>query len=199
QGGPAVGIAAMRQGLAALQVTGARIERPMFLALLAEGYGVATDPAAGLAVLAEALAMVEETGERWWEAELHRLRGALLLQAGSPPPPAASQTHQATVPVAHQPEACFQRALAIARQQQAKSLELRAAMSLARLWQQQGKWAKACELLAPIYGWFTEGLDTVDLRDARALLEDLAWEPSEAPREPRLPLYACNGTHTYPT
>jgi predicted ATPase len=174
QGGQAAGLAAMCQGIAAVQAMGARIERPAFLAMLAEGYGVAADPAAGLEVLAEALAMVEDTGERWWEAELYRLRGVLLLQAGTSSPPADRQAPSATAPVAPQPEARFQRALAIARQQQAKSLELRAATSLARLWQQQGKRAEACELLAPIYGWFTEGFDTADRRDARALLVDLA-------------------------
>jgi predicted ATPase len=93
-------------------------------------------------------------------AEAYRLQGALLLRQ--------------TVPDANQAEACFQQALAIARRQQAKSWELRAAMSLSRLWQQQGKKAKAHELLAPIYGWFTEGFDTADLQEAKALLEELA-------------------------
>src|SRR4029450_9280121 len=98
--------------------------------------------------------------ERWWEAEIHRLRGVLLLrQPGTPQAEA---------------EACFQHALDVARTQQAKSLELRAAMSLARLWQQQGKRAAAHDLLAPIYGWFTEGFDTADLQEAKALLDALA-------------------------
>ena len=94
-----------------------------------------------------------------WEAELYRLKGELLLTRSS--------EHQAEA------ETCFQQALDVARRQQAKSLELRAAMSLARLWQQQGKRAEAHELLAPIYGWFTEGFDTADLQEAKALLEAL--------------------------
>ena len=101
----------------------------------------------------------QNVGERWYEAERYRLKGDLLL--------ALSVDHQAEA------EACFQQALAVARHQQAKSWELRAAMSLARLWQQQGKRAEAHELLAPVYGWFTEGFDTADLQEAKALLEAL--------------------------
>jgi predicted ATPase len=113
----------------------------------------------GLRVLAEALAAAHHSGERYCEAELHRLRGELLLLQS------ADQYAEA--------EACFHQALAIARRQQARSLELRAAMSLGRLWQQQGKRMEAHALLAPIYGWFTEGFDTADLQEAKALLEDL--------------------------
>ena len=103
---------------------------------------------------------MEQQEERWWEAEICRLRGVLLLrQPGSPQAEA---------------EAWLQRALDVARYQETKALELRAAMSLARLWQQQGKRVEACELLAPIYGWFTEGFDTADLQEAKALPEDLA-------------------------
>src|SRR5262249_20622520 len=109
---------------------------------------------------AETLAVVDATGGRHYEAELHRLHGELLLQQPVPDAPVA--------------EACFQRALDVARRQQAKSWELRAAMSLAQLWQQQGQQAKAHELLAPIYGWFTEGFDTADLLDAQTLLRALA-------------------------
>jgi predicted ATPase len=116
-------------------------------------------PEEGLRTLTEALTLVEAIGERFIEAELHRLTGALLL-ARSAETPADAET-------------CFQQALAIARQQQAKSWELRAAMSLSRLWQQQGKRIEAHELLAPIYGWFTEGFDTADLQEAKALLEEL--------------------------
>src|SRR5262249_14311554 len=113
----------------------------------------------GLHALAEALAIVENTGEHWWEAEIHRIKGELLLaQAGTRP-----QMEDAV--------ACFHQALAVARRQQARSLELRASMSLARLWQQQGKGDAGRELLAPVYGWFTEGFDTVDLQEAKALLE----------------------------
>jgi predicted ATPase len=116
-------------------------------------------PEVGLQVLAEALALVGATEERWWEAELHRLKGELLLQLA--------------IPEGLQAEACFQQALDVARSQQAKSLELRAAMSLSRLWQQQGQRAAARTLLAPLYDWFTEGFDTADLQEAKALLEAL--------------------------
>jgi len=114
----------------------------------------------GLQALAEARTLVEQQEERWWEAEIFRLRGVLLLQQ-----PGAPQAEA---------EAWLWRALDVARHQEAKSLELRAAMSLARLWQQQGKRAEAYDLLAPIYGWFTEGFDTADLQEARALLDALA-------------------------
>ncbi len=153
------GIAQIQQGLVAQHATGAEIARPSFLALLAEAHAAAGQAEAGLGVLAEALALVDHTGERHWEAEVHGLKGELLLQQA--------------VPDAPQAEACFQQALAVARRQQAKSWELRAAMSLSRLWQQQGKRAEARELLAPIYGWFTEGFDTADLQEAKALLEEL--------------------------
>ncbi len=106
------------------------------------------------------MAIVESTGERYLEAELHRLQGELLLDRS---------------PGDHGPaEAAFQEALSIARAQQARSLELRAATSLARLWQTEGKPTEAHDLLAPVYGWFTEGFDTPDLKDAKALLYDLA-------------------------
>jgi predicted ATPase len=118
-------------------------------------------PEDGLQALAEAHTIVEQQEERWWEAEIYRLRGVLLLRQ-----PATQQEEAA--------EACLQQALAIARRQEAKSLELRAAMSLARLWQQQDKRAEARELLADVYGWFTEGFDTADLQEAKALLEALA-------------------------
>jgi predicted ATPase len=122
----------------------------------------------GLRVLAEALAAVQETGERMWEAELHRLKGELVLQTRrQSPEPEGGLAHTAEV------EVCFHQALAVARQQQARALELRAAMSLARLWQQQGKRAEAHQLLAEIYSWFTEGFDTADLQEAKALLDAL--------------------------
>jgi predicted ATPase len=103
--------------------------------------------------------LVAATEERWWETELYRLQGELLCQL---PRPAVGQA-----------EACFEQALDVARHQQAKALELRAALSLARLWQGQGQRAAARPLLAELYGWFTEGFDTVDLQDAKALLEEL--------------------------
>jgi predicted ATPase len=127
--------------------------------ILAEACGQADQQDDGLRLLAEALAVADNTAERWYEAELYRLKGELLLQCSVAQPAEA--------------EACFQQALAVARRQQAKSLELRAAMSLARLWQQQGKDAEARELLGSIYGWFTEGFDTADLQEAKALLAEL--------------------------
>jgi predicted ATPase len=150
----------MRQGLTALQATGGDVRRPLFLALLAEAYGGIGQIEEGLNVLAEALAAAEKTGGRFYEAELYRLKGELLVAR------AAELNAEA--------EACFQQALDIARRRQAKSLELRAAMSLSRLWQQQGQRDEARALLAPIYGWFTEGFDTADLQEAKALLEALA-------------------------
>jgi class 3 adenylate cyclase/predicted ATPase len=160
QGQSAEGIAQIHRGLAALGATGVKVYRPYYLALLAEAYGRVDHAEEGLRVLAEALAMVDTTGERAPEAELHRLYGELLLR-------------QAVLDVP-QAEACYQQALAIARYQQAKSWELRAAISLSRLWQRQGKRDQARELLAPVYGWFTEGFDTADLQEAKALLEGLA-------------------------
>jgi predicted ATPase len=166
QGQGEEGIAHLRQGLAAWQATGAEILRTFYLALLAEAYGSMGQTAKALAALAEASAIVEQRGECFYAAELHRLKGELLLQSGD---------YQSGVVTPHcaEVEAYFQQALAIARRQQAKSLELRAAMSLSRLWQQQGKRAEAYELLAPIYGWFTEGFDTADLQKAKTLLEEL--------------------------
>ena len=153
------GLAQMHQGLAAYRATGAEVRRPYYLALLAETYGKVGQPSQGLSVLTEALTMVDKTAEGWWEAELHRLKGELLLRRASP---------------TEEVEACFRQALAVAQHQQARSLELRAAMSLARLWQRQGKRDAAHDLLAPIYGWFTEGFDTADLQEARALLAELS-------------------------
>jgi predicted ATPase len=146
--------------LRAFQATGAEHLRPYFLALLAEAHGTLGEPEAGLTVLTEALTLVDNTGERWYESECYRLKGVLLLQQNS-----ANQAEA---------ETCFQRAISIARSQQAKSFELRTATSLARLWQQQGKRQEAHDLLAPVYNWFTEGFDTADLKDAKALLDELA-------------------------
>src|SRR5262249_32795274 len=128
----------------------------------------------GLQVLAEALAAVRKTGECVWEPELHRLKGALVLQARHQPPAFAGGLWHAPDRTLHTAEACLHQALMLARRPQVKSLELRAAMSLAYLWQQQGKRAEAHALLAPIYGWFTEGFDTADLQEAKALLDALA-------------------------
>jgi TOMM system kinase/cyclase fusion protein len=160
RGHAAEGIAQIREGLAAYQATGAEVGRPYFLALLAEvqtGSGPADER---LAILDEALAAVRKTGERWYEAELHRLRGELVLVRRSEDFVEA--------------ETCFQQALDIARRQQARALELRAAMSLGRLWQQRGKSQDAHTVLAPVYGSATEGFDTADLQEAKALLDALA-------------------------
>jgi len=159
QGQGEEGIAQMQQGLAGWRATGAEALRPYYLALLAEASGKGGQVEEGLHLLAEALAVANDTGECRWDAELHRLKGEFLL---------------ARAPDDHaEAEACFQQALDIARHQQAKSWELRAAMSLSRLWQHQGKRDEARELLAPVYAWFTEGFDTVDLQEAKALLEEL--------------------------
>jgi predicted ATPase len=175
QGQGEAGIAQLLQGLAACRAAGSEVGRTNYLAFLAEAYGNVGQAAAGLNTLDEALAWAHTTGERCYEAELYRLQGELLLQSGDQglesgvlTPDAGLQTRDAEA------EVCFHQALDIARRQQAKSLELRAAMSRSRLWQRQGKDAEARALLAPIYGWFTEGFNTADLREAKALLDTLA-------------------------
>jgi predicted ATPase len=160
QGAREEGTAQMRQGIAAWQATGAEVDRPYFLALQAEAYGKEDQQEEALHVLIEALALVHRFGDRYWEAELHRLKGEILL----------SQARSDKV----QAETCFHQALDIARCQQAKSLELRTATSLSRLWQHQGKRAEAWQLLVETYGWFTEGFDTADLQEAQALLDELS-------------------------
>jgi len=159
QGQVTEGIEQMPQGLRAYRATGAEVRRPHCLALLAEAHGTRGQPEGGLTMLTEALTLIDKTGERWYEPELYRLKGELVLQQ--------SLDHQAEA------ETSFHHAIAIARSQQAKSLELRAATSLARLWHHQGKRDEARQLLGDVYGWFTEGFDTADLQDAKALLEAL--------------------------
>jgi len=142
--------------------------RPLFLAMLADASGRGGQSAEGLQTLAEAFELSQETGERIYEAELYRLKGELMLQQ--------SRVHTSQSAFRNpqsEAEACFLKAIEIARQQETKSLELRAVMSLSRLWQWQGKQAQAQKMLAEIYGWFTEGFDTKDLQEARALLESL--------------------------
>jgi predicted ATPase/class 3 adenylate cyclase/DNA-binding winged helix-turn-helix (wHTH) protein len=156
----AAGMATMREGLEAAVATGSEALHPYFLTLLAEAYGAAGQPEEGLRLLVEAQDVVARTGERFYEAELYRLTGVLQL-AQAPAAQAEAELH-------------MRHALDITRHQQAKSLELRAALSLSRLWKRQGKRGEARELLAPIYGWFTEGFDTADLHEAKALLEELA-------------------------
>jgi predicted ATPase len=159
QGDAAAGMAHIQQGLAVVQRTGLKLYRPYFLTLLAEASGQAGQPEAGLTALTEAVTLVAATEERWWEAEVYRLQGVLLLQRS-----------RADV---GQAEACFQQALEVARRQQARALELRAALRLAQLWQTQGQRAAARQLLVELYGWFTEGFDTADLQEAKALLVEL--------------------------
>jgi predicted ATPase len=182
------GVAQMCRGLAAWRATGAEAYGTQFLATLAEGYGKVGQAEEGLAVLAEALAIVDKNGERYYEAELYRLKGTLTLQSKTSLGQVSDKS-QASQDISEVPniqhltpstqaeaeaEACFQKAIEIARRQQAKSWELRATMSLARLWQQQGKQHAARNILSEIYDWFTEGFDTADLQEAKALLEELA-------------------------
>jgi predicted ATPase len=149
--------AEIREGLAAYRATGARAQSTYHLILLAQALTACGRRDEGLAALRQAAALVEETGERYVEAEIHRLEGNLLL----------AETGSAAA------EACYVRALEVARAQEARSLELRAAYDLARLWAERGDRARAAELLAPIYGWFTEGFDTADLKEAKALFDAL--------------------------
>ncbi|MEW5958173.1 MAG: AAA family ATPase [Chloroflexota bacterium] len=157
QGRAEAGALQIRQGLEAFQATGAELGLLHFLALLAEAQGRAGQLDAGLRRLAEAIATAHQNGERFYEAELYRLQGELLLKHG------ADQAEA---------EASFQRAVDVARRQQARSLELRASLSLSRLWAGQGKPAEARALLAGVYNWFTEGFDTADLAEAAALLQE---------------------------
>ncbi len=159
QGQGEEGMAQVRQGITAWRATGAAVVVPYLCTVLSDVCDHLGHTADGLQALAEAHTLVEQYEERWWEAEVHRLRGVLLLR-------------QPGIPQA-EAEAWLRRALDVARRQEAKALELRAAMSLSRLWQQQGKQAEAHGLLAPIYAWFTEGFDTADLQEARALLDEL--------------------------
>jgi predicted ATPase len=160
QGRAQAGIEQITRGFRAHRATVAAIAGSYFLALLAEAYGMQGEPEAGLTVLTEALTRAETIGERWYESELYRLKGELLLQQ-------SADNHT-------EAETCFHHALEIARTQQAKCFELRTATSLARLWKSQGKRQEAHDLLAPVYNWFTEGFDTADLKDAKALLDELA-------------------------
>src|SRR5262249_22264245 len=159
QGQLAEGLAQIQQGIAAWRATGAELGRSYYLVLLAEAYKKQRQAEAALGALAEALAVVHQHGERYWEAELHRLKGELLLLQ-------AAESRDA--------EACFRQALDVAYRQGAKSLELRAALSLGRRWQRQGRRAESRQLLADLYSWFTEGFDTVDLQEAKGLLAALS-------------------------
>jgi class 3 adenylate cyclase/predicted ATPase len=153
------GLAELQQGVAAMRAMGAGIWLPFRCTMLAEVFDLLGDTKESLQSLAEAQTLIEQTDERWWESEIYRLRGSLLWR-------------HSIEPLA-EVETCLQRALDVARRQNAKSLELRAATSLARLWCQQDKNAEARDLLAPVYSWFTEGFDAPDLKDANMLLEEL--------------------------
>jgi class 3 adenylate cyclase/predicted ATPase len=154
------GITEMRGALDLVRAAGAEIARPYWTGTLAEAYGKAGQPAQGLALIEEAVECMNRTGQHVFEAELHRMKGDLLLTV-------SRDTHA-------EAEDCFRHALDCARRQSAKSGELTAALSLSRLWREQGKTDDARTLLAEIYGWFTEGFDTRDLQAAKALLDDLA-------------------------
>jgi class 3 adenylate cyclase/predicted ATPase len=150
----------LTSGITAWRSTGSTVFMPWFLSLLGRAYAGLSEFDDAWRYIGEAMTAVETTNEKWCEAEIHRTAGEIALK--SPEPDAAKA------------ETYFERALAVSRKQQAKSWELRAAMSMARLWRDQGKQDAARELLAPVYGWFTEGFDTLDLKEAKALLEQLA-------------------------
>ena len=153
-------IAQLRSAMATIRANGVAAELPWYLALLAGAHATVGQTAEGVDAIAEALALVASTNERFYEAEIYRVQGELLLK------------HRGSNTVA-EAETCFRQALDIARLQSAKSWELRAATSLARLWADQGRRTEAHDLLAPVYDWFTEGFETADLKDAKALLDEL--------------------------
>ena len=154
------GVVQIQDGIAGWKALGVEIELPSFLSLLVEAYRQEEQAQQGLSVLAEALERIDQSGERYYEAEIYRLRGELLLQT----------TQKKETEAEH----CFQKAIDIARHQNAKSLELRAAMSLGRLWHQQGKRSEALRIIEEVYSWFTEGFDTKDLQEAKVLMRQLS-------------------------
>jgi len=175
---PKEGLSLLTQGISRYRSLGARYLLPLYLSSVAEALRQSGRIEEGLNTIAEALHSTETNLDVFWIAELHRLRGELLLRKVQPQksPRAKARGQHSALRIPHfamEAEECFLQALSIARQQEAKSLELRATMSLSRLWRQQGKKAEAGKLLAEIYSWFTEGFDTVDLREARTLLDDL--------------------------
>jgi predicted ATPase len=155
------GIAHMRRGITAWEATGTQAGRSLHRGLLSQAYGRSGQAERGLIVVDESLALMEQKDVRCREAEHLRIKGELLLLRG--------EAHAEV-----EAEACYHKAIEVARRQQARSWELQAAMSLCRLWQRQGKREEARQLLAGIYGWFTEGFDMPDLKDAGELLEELA-------------------------
>ena len=154
------GLAQLRQGLAAWRASGAGLYEPYFLGLQAEAHDRAGRAREACDLLTEALARADESKEGWFKAELHRLKGKALISLSARKQPEA--------------ESCFRRAIDFARQRNARSWELRAVTSLARLWRDRGKRSDARDLLAPVYGWFTEGFETKDLKEAKLLLGELA-------------------------
>ena len=159
-------VAEIREALSAYRSTGARFQGTHHLILVAHALAARGHHDEGLAALREAGVLADETGERYVQAEIHRLEGVLLLAKNG----------------SAEAEACYLKALDVARAQQARSLELRAACDLARLWAEQGRRNEARDLLAPVYGWFTEGFDTTDLKEAKALLDEVT-EPAIAAEE----------------
>jgi predicted ATPase len=145
--------------MTAAEATGTRLNTPLHLALLAEALALAGKIQEGLAALDKALVTAASSGEKGWDAEIHRLRGELTARLPNPDPAKA--------------EEAFRTALAIAREQGTRAYELRAATSIARVWRDQGRQGAARDLLAPLYGSFTEGFDTFDMKDAKALLDEL--------------------------
>ncbi len=179
QGRTEEAIEQMRQGLAALQATGTERVRPHFLALLAEAMDTDRRVEEGLRLLEEAQALIDRNSERYYQAELYRLQGELLLkQSKGRGIPQMLTSGKAVVEAEStavtNAEGCFNQSIKIAQRQKAKSLELRAVMSLARLIQKQGRKEEARRMLKETYGWFTEGFDTADLIEARALLDDFS-------------------------
>jgi predicted ATPase len=170
-------LAQLQHGLADYRATGAKSNLPDFFALLAEAHWRAGQKERGLTALADAFTQVSKSENRSCEAELYRLKGILMLQTGVPddqPEVTEILYPRSSAPVEAEAEESFHRAIEIARQQGAKSLELRAVTNLAHLWQQQGRREEARKILAEMYSWFTEGFDTADLKDAKALLEELS-------------------------
>jgi len=169
----------MRQGFTVFQSIGAKLSLSVFLCELAWAQGRAGQLDEGLALLAEAQMIIDKTGERLYEVELYRMKGELTLQKANQKSKDKSRKSKILNPQSQildlhsEAEVCFHKAIKVARRQQAKSLELRAATSLARLWQQQGKRAEAHCMLSEIYQWFTEGFETTDLQEAKALLNEL--------------------------
>lgn len=195
QGEVEAGMAQLQHGVAGMQALGQEIGRPYFLACLAKAYAKQGQTEGGRQVMAEALAVVDKIGERYYEAELYVVKGELTLQKQSGVRgPASEVTNIPESRVKTRPgsldtksqildpkvqgeaTACFLKAINIARKQQAKLWELRATTSLARLWQQQGKQRQAHKMLSAIYNWFTEGFDTKDLQEAKALLDELGFQ-----------------------